>query len=177
MSLFEDHLLLGTGSPGLLQPHCSGLSALNSSAGAPWFHLCIESYVIRSWMLTFVLRFLQILWAFLHTNGCLFSLHYHWPSQGLSVVLLWHIAGISNSCFLTFLCISHSSNLSQVRKERFLSPFCDCYLAQWADPVALDIITCMKIPLLFRYLHEDWVGNILHMFPLSFYPKLWSMAH
>lgn len=103
---------------------------------------------------------------------CLFSLHYHWPSQGLSVVLLWHIAEISNPCFLTFfLCTSHSSNLSQVREERFRSPFYDCYLAQLADTVALDIITCMKIPFSFRSSYEDWVGTIWHLLSL-FLPEV-----
>lgn len=67
-SVFMDFLPVMTGSLGLLQSYSSGVYTLNFSVGASWFHLCIESYVIRSWKLTFVLRFLQILWTFTHTQ-------------------------------------------------------------------------------------------------------------
>jgi hypothetical protein len=70
-----------------------------------------------------MLRCLQSLWAFTHTNGCL-SLHYSWPSQCISTVLLWHTAGISNPCSSTFFLYTvYSSNLSGVQVAEILVPF------------------------------------------------------
>lgn len=55
--------LLGPESLALLQAHCLGYSTLNCPGGTAWYHLCIEFCVIRSWRLTFEVRFLLILWA------------------------------------------------------------------------------------------------------------------
>lgn len=92
-----------------------------------------------------------------NTNSCLFSFHCSWPSQCLSVLLLWHRSGTNHLCPLSFFCAHPITNISQVE----VRDIDDCFL--W---------------LLFNRVSEyggAWV--LLHMWRVtfSFRSSLWGL--
>ena len=120
--------------------------SFNPPAGAHWCHHCIEPCVIRSGRLTFVC--FSFIRSREHTNGCLFNLHYFFPSQCNSVVLLSHRARTSNVWSLNFLsCTCHGTILPSCGCKRDVGVFfCNNYLPKLANTAMLG----------YCYVHEKY---------------------
>lgn len=123
-NLFMDFLPVRTGSLDSLQSHSSRVyfELLSRSVLSSPLYWVTCDQVMKTDICTQV--FSDSMNIHTHTNSCFFSFHSSWPSQCIPGVLLWHIAGTSNSCSLPFFsCTSHNANLSQVEVREILMFF------------------------------------------------------